>query len=59
MQSQHSYNINNDDDVKLLLAQIRKMQDITEVEALTINKTAPLTKVVVGEKRSDISIRKI
>lgn len=35
------------------------MQDITKVEALAINKTALLTKVVVGEKRSDISIRKI
>ena len=49
----------DDDNVKLLLTHIRKMQNIAEVEKLAIDKTALLNKVAVSGKRPDISIRKI
>lgn len=48
----------DDDDVKFLSAQIGKMRNSTKVKILGINKTALLTKIAIGKKRWDVSIRK-
>lgn len=59
MQSQYSYNIKDNDDIKFLLAYIRKMQNIVEVKVLVIDKIISLTKVTISEKKPDINIRKM
>lgn len=41
------------------MVHIRKMQNITKVKVLEINKTILFTKVVVGGKRPDVSVRKV
>ena len=35
------------------------MQNIAEVEALEIDKTALLIEIAVGKKRPDVSVRKV
>lgn len=35
------------------------MQYTVEVEKFAINKMAPLTKVTIGGKQTDVSIRKV
>ena len=59
MQNQCNYIIKDNDNVKFLLAYIKKMQNTTKVERLAINKTASLTKIVVGKKKLDINNKKI
>ena len=49
----------NDNDVKLLLAHIKKMQNTAEVRTLASDGTAQSTKNTVGEKGVDVSIRKV
>lgn len=46
-------------DVKLLLAYIRKIQNTTEFRILASNKIALLTKAIVSKKKIDISIWKV
>ena len=58
LQSQHN-SIEDDDNVKLLLAYIKKVQNTTGVGTLAIDETAPSTKGVVGRKEVDISVRKV
>ena len=38
---------------------IKKMQNITEIKKLAINKMALLIKIVIDKKRLDISIKQI
>lgn len=38
---------------------MRKIQNTAEFEKLAINKTALLTKVVVGSKKLDVSVKKL
>lgn len=56
MQSLRSYSIEDDNNVKLLLTHIRKIQNIAEVKVLEINKTTLSTKVVVYRKRPNINV---
>lgn len=51
-------NIEDDDDIKLLLTYIKKVQNIAEVGTLPSNKIAPSTKGVVDGKKVDINVRK-
>ena len=41
------------------MAHIRKMQNIAKVQALKIDKMAPSTKVIIGRKEPNVSIRKV
>ena len=58
MQSQRN-DTEDDDDVKLPLAYIKKVQNTTEVKTLASNETVPSTKSVVGRKRVDVSDEKV
>ena len=53
---QHRYSIEDDEDIKLPLAHIRKMQNTTESETLAIDKIIQLTTATIGRRESDISI---
>lgn len=59
MQSQHRYSIEDDDNVKLPLAHIKKMQNTAEGETLAINKTVSSIKAIIGRRESDVSVRKV
>lgn len=59
LQSQCSYRNEGNDNVKLLLSHIRKMQNTFEVEILEINKITPLIKVKIGGKGLDVNVRKV
>lgn len=52
-------NIKDNDNIKFLLAQIKKMLNIVIVIKLVINKIIQLTKITIGEIRLDISIKKV
>ena len=58
MQSQRN-GIEDDDDVKLPLAHIKKVQNTAEVRISASNETAPSTKGAVGRKGLDVSIGKV
>ena len=58
MQNQRN-RIEDDNDVKLPLAHIKKMQNITEVGILVSNETVLLTKGAVGRKEVDVIVRKV
>lgn len=51
MQNKRNYQIKDNDNVELLLTHIKKMQNITKVKVLVIDKTALLTKVAIDKKR--------
>lgn len=51
--------IDDDDNVKLSSAHIKKLKNITKVETLTSNETASSSKSVVSKKKIDINIRKV
>lgn len=59
MQRQRRYSIEDDENVKLPSAYIKKMQNTVEVEKLAIDKMAPSIKVAIGGKGPNVSIRKI
>ena len=56
---QPRYNIEDDDVVKLSLTYIRKMQNTAKIEVLAIDKMALSTKIIIGEKGLDISVKKV
>lgn len=56
---QNQYSSVKDDNIKLLLIYIRKIQNTTKFKILASNKTALSTKTTVSRKRLDISIRKV
>ena len=58
MQSQRN-NIEDDDDIKLLLAHIKKVQNTAEVETLASDEIALSTKGAVGRQGVDVSVRKV
>ena len=51
--------IEDGDDVKLLLAYMKKMQNTAKVGILVNDEIALSTKGAVGRKRIDVSIRKV
>ena len=59
MQSQRNGIKEDDDDVKLPSAHIKKMQNTAEFGILARDRTAPSTKSAVDRKKVDISIRKV
>ena len=59
LQSQCNGIKKDDNDVKLPLAHIKKMQNTAEVRALASDGIASSTKGAVGRKINDISIRKV
>ena len=58
MQSQRN-GIEDNDDVKLLSAQIKKVENTAEVGTLASDETAPSTKGAVGRKGVDVSVGKV
>lgn len=58
MQSKYN-SIKDDNDVKLPLAYIKKLQNTSEVGTLASNEIAPSTKDVVSRKKINVSIRKV
>lgn len=58
MQNQHN-TTENDNDVKLLLTHIKKMQNIDEVNTLVSNKTILSTKAVIERNKLDVSVEKV
>ena len=58
MQSQRN-GIEDDDDVELPSAHIKKVQNTTEVGTSASDETAPSTKGAVGRKRVDVSVGKV
>lgn len=59
MQTEYKYTIDDNDNIKLSLANIRKMKHIVEVEKIAMDKTVLLTKLTMGKRESDLSVRKI
>lgn len=57
LQSQRN-GIEDNDDMKLSLANIKKIQTNAKFRTLTIDKTALSTKATVNKKGVDISIKK-
>ena len=58
MQSQRN-GIEDNNNVELLSANIKKMQNTVEVGTLASDETASLTKGAMGRKRVDVSIGKV
>ena len=59
LQSYHNDIEKDDDDVKFPLVHMKKMQNTAKVRTSPSNRTAPLTKGVVGRKRVDVSVKKV
>ena len=59
MQSQRNGIEKDNDNVKFLSAQIKKMQNIAEVGTLVSDGTVPSTKGIVDRKKVDVSITKV
>ena len=59
LQSQHNSIEKDDDNVKILLAHLKKMQNIAKVGILVSDGMVPSTKGVVDRKKVDVSIRKV
>lgn len=46
--------IKDNDNIKSLLAYMRKIYNIIEIESLVIDKMTMLTKIIIGTKRPDM-----
>lgn len=58
LQSCHNYIIENNDNVKLLLTQIRKIYiNTSKSEISIISKISLSTKTIIGKKEIDVSIK--
>ena len=58
MQSQRN-GIEDDDDIELLLAHIKKVQNTAEAGTLASDKTTPSTKDALGRKGVDVIVGKM
>lgn len=59
MQIKYKYSMEEDNNIKFLLANIGKMKNIAQIKLSAIAKTVPLNNPIISKRKSDISIREI